>query len=99
VGHPAVESLTYWGIADEGSWLGAPSGLVRLDGPPKPAHDALHDLIRGEWWLSSTEMVTDADGRVTVEGFGGEYLVSAAGAGGAVTVRAGDNLAADVVLG
>ena len=24
--HPATESLTYWGLADEGAWLGAPSG-------------------------------------------------------------------------
>ncbi len=100
VAHPAVESLTYWGIADEGSWLGAPSGLVRLDGTPKPSYDALHDLIRGEWWLEPTEMVTDADGRVVVSGFGGEYRVSRAdGASAPVTVRAGRSDAADVTLG
>ncbi|MGD6771339.1 1,4-beta-xylanase, partial [Staphylococcus arlettae] len=27
--HPAVESLTYWGITDAGAWLGAPAGLLR----------------------------------------------------------------------
>ena len=27
VGHPAVESITYWGLTDAGAWLGAPSGL------------------------------------------------------------------------
>jgi GH35 family endo-1,4-beta-xylanase len=104
VAHPAVESLTYWGIADEGAWLNAPSGFVRLDGTPKPSYDALRELIRGEWWLSPTDMVTDDDGRVTIEGFGGEYRVSAAGsagagAGAAITVRAGETNAVDVRLG
>ncbi len=78
VAHPAVESLTYWGFADEGSWLGAPSGFIRLDGTPKPAYDALLGLVKGEWWLAPTEAVTDADGRVAVSGFGGEYRVAAA---------------------
>jgi len=31
VGHPAVASITYWGITDRGAWLGAPIGLVRAD--------------------------------------------------------------------
>jgi len=91
VSHPAVESLTYWGIADEGSWLGAPSGFIRLDGTPKPAYDALRELIKGEWWLAPTEALTDADGRVAVSGFGGQYRVSARGGVDlAVTVRAGE---------
>ncbi len=100
VSHPAVESLTYWGFADEGSWLGAPSGFVRLDGSPKPSYDALMGLVKGEWWLAPTEMVTDADGRVAVEGFGGEYRVSAPGdAGAPVNVRAGHTGVADVTVG
>jgi len=99
VAHPAVESLTYWGLTDEGSWLGAPSGVVRLDGTPKPAYDALRELIRGEWWLAPTGMVTDADARVTVEGFGGEYRVTAPdGANATVTVRAGTTGTAEVTL-
>ncbi|PKQ25426.1 MAG: 1,4-beta-xylanase [Actinobacteria bacterium HGW-Actinobacteria-4] len=76
VAHPSVESLTYWGLTDEGSWLGAPAGLVRADGTTKPSYDALRDLIRGEWWVSPTELGTDADGRVTIEGFGGTYRVA-----------------------
>jgi endo-1,4-beta-xylanase len=75
VSHPAVESLTYWGLTDHGAWLGAPSGLIRRDGSRKPAYDALHDLIRGEWWLPETRMTTDADGTLTLRGFAGRYRI------------------------
>jgi GH35 family endo-1,4-beta-xylanase len=78
--HPLVESITYWGISDEGSWLGAPGGLIRLDGTTKPSFDALRQLIKGEWWLSPTELVTDDAGVVTVNGWAGDYSVGARGA-------------------
>jgi GH35 family endo-1,4-beta-xylanase len=76
VGHPAVASITYWGLRDEGAWLGAPAGLIRADGTPKPAYTALCALIKDEWWLRPTELRTDADGRVSVRGFFGDYTVS-----------------------
>ena len=60
VAHPAVEAITYWGLTDDGAWLGAPAGLVRADGTPKPAYDALRGLVKGEWWLPPT---TVGDGR------------------------------------
>jgi endo-1,4-beta-xylanase len=71
--HPAVEAITYWGITDNGAWLGAPVGLVRADGTPKPSYDALHQLIKGEWWLPPTTMRTDAAGQITVTGMPGTY--------------------------
>jgi len=86
-GHPAVEAITYWGLSDEGAWLGAPAGLVRADGTPKPAYDALRRLVKGEWWLAPTRLRTDAAGRVTVTGWAGDYRVGAAG--GVVTVTLG----------
>ncbi|BEL05432.1 endo-1,4-beta-xylanase [Actinoplanes sichuanensis] len=73
VGHPAVQAITYWGITDVGAWLGAPAGLVRPDGTPKPAYDALRDLIKGEWWLPPTTMRTDQTGHLRVRGFPGDY--------------------------
>jgi GH35 family endo-1,4-beta-xylanase len=79
VGHPQVEAITYWGITDAGAWLGAPIGLVRDDGSPKPGYDALHALIKGEWWLPPTTVRTDADGRFELRGFAGDYELSAAG--------------------
>ncbi|WP_147918105.1 endo-1,4-beta-xylanase [Ruania zhangjianzhongii] len=75
VGHPAVAAITYWGLTDRGAWLGAPTGLLRADGSRKPAYDALDGLIRGEWWLPPTTLRTDAQGRVRVTGFHGDYRV------------------------
>jgi endo-1,4-beta-xylanase len=73
VGHPSVQAITYWGITDRGAWLGAPIGLIRADGSPKPSFDALRSLIKGEWWVPETTVRTDADGRVLVRGFVGDY--------------------------
>jgi endo-1,4-beta-xylanase len=74
--HPSVEAITYWDMTD-GRWLNAPSGLVRADGSPKPAYDALLRLVKGEWWLAPTTMSTDGDGRVCVSGFLGDYELTA----------------------
>jgi endo-1,4-beta-xylanase len=89
VAHPAVQSINYWGLSDAGAWLGAPVGLVRADGSRKPSYDALEGLIKGEWWLPPTELRTDADGRVTVRGFLGEYGIAAAGQEASFPLAAG----------
>jgi endo-1,4-beta-xylanase len=80
VGHPAVASATYWGLTDNGSWLGAPAGIVRADGTPKPAYHALRRLIKDKWWLAPTTVMSDDEGRVVVEGFAGDYRVGVDGA-------------------
>jgi GH35 family endo-1,4-beta-xylanase len=77
---PAVEAFTYWGLSDRGMWLNAPGGLLRADGSPKPAYDRLRDLVKGEWWLAPATLRTDAEGRVEVSGFLGDYEVSLPGA-------------------
>ncbi len=82
---PAVAAITYWGITDAGSWLGAPIGLVRADGSPKPSHDALHRLVKDEWWVKPTPLRTDPDGRIRVTGFLGEYEVQLEGGGPTTT--------------
>jgi len=79
VGHPTVQAVTYWGISDDGAWLGAPAGLVRRDGTTKPAFDALRGLVRGEWWLDPTVVTSDDDGRIVLEGFAGAYEIEADG--------------------
>jgi endo-1,4-beta-xylanase len=77
VGHPSVEVINYWGLTDDGSWLGAPVGLLRADGSRKPSYDALRGMIKGEWWLAPTTMRTDGEGRLSVSGFRGDYRVAA----------------------
>ena len=75
---PAVEAITWWDLAD-GQWLNAPSGLLRRDGSPKPAYEALHRLVKGDWWLPPTTMRTGEDGTVRFSGFLGDYMVTSGG--------------------
>ncbi len=73
--HPRVEAITWWGLVD-GGWLKAPSGLIRQDYSNKPSYDALAALIKGEWWLKPTPMVTDEAGRLHFTGFLGDYALT-----------------------
>lgn len=45
---PSVKAATYWDFAD-GAWLNAPSGLVRVDGTPKPAYDRLKSIVESRY--------------------------------------------------
>ncbi|VTR77406.1 endo-1,4-beta-xylanase [Cellulomonas hominis] len=87
-GHPAVQSATYWGLSDAGAWLGAPCGLVRADGTPKPAYDALRALVRDEWWLAPTTVRTDESGRFALDAFRGDYRVTTPAGAAALTLAA-----------
>lgn len=87
-GHPAVAAITWWGLPD-GGWLNAPSGFVHRDGTPKPSFDALRSLIRGEWWLETTDLVTDDDGLVSFRGTAGEYEVRIDGKATTIDVAVG----------
>ncbi|MBG0566398.1 endo-1,4-beta-xylanase [Actinoplanes aureus] len=84
--HPSVQAITYWGLTDDGAWLGAPCGLVRADGTPKPGYDALRRLVKEEWWLPPTTLRTDDAGRVAVRGFLGDYQLSCAGRTASLTI-------------
>lgn len=97
-GHPAVQASTYWGLTDDGAWLGAPGGFVRADGTPKPAYDALRRLVKEEWWTPETAVRTDAEGRFALEGFLGEYAVTSADGAASLTLAA-DGAAVEAGLG
>ena len=82
---PAVQAVTWWGLPD-GGWLNAPSGLIRADGTPKPAFEALRGLVKESWWLGPTRFITDEGGRLDFTGFLGEYACSAGGAPVTITL-------------
>ena len=96
--HPRVESVTYWGLRDGDMWLGAPAGLLRADGSRKPAYDALHGLVRDDWWVAPHTAVPNADGTIPVTGWAGTYVIEAGSASAEVTVVAGESAAVDVTL-
>ena len=75
--HPQVEAFTNWDFRD-GAWLGAPAGLVRLDGSHKPSYDAMMQRIWQDWCTRET-LMTDENGEVTVEGFRGDYRITVDG--------------------
>ena len=87
--HPSVHAVTYWGLTDDGAWLGAPAGLVRKDGTTKPAYDALLAHVKGQWWLPPTTIRTDDDGQFTLDAFLGDYTVTARGSSAEVALAAG----------
>ena len=72
--HPSIEAITTWDFND-GCWLKAPSGLVRIDGTEKPAYHVLRKLIH-EDWETHEKLVTDENGCITVNGFKGCYQIS-----------------------
>ena len=71
--HPQVEAFTNWDFCD-GAWLGAPAGLVRLDGSHKPSYDALKQRIWQDWCTNVT-LMTDENGECMLDGFRGEYML------------------------
>ncbi|OGV65047.1 MAG: hypothetical protein A2283_20515 [Lentisphaerae bacterium RIFOXYA12_FULL_48_11] len=74
--HPSVEAITWWDFSDLRAWRKAPAGLLRSDMSPKPAYDALLQLIKKDWWTGPLKLKTDKDGRVFFRGFLGKYHVN-----------------------
>ena len=72
--HPAVEAVTWWDFSDNGSWQGAPAGLVRADMAPKPLYHRLVELF-GKRWATRARVTTDASGNATARCFFGEHEV------------------------
>ncbi|MDS2172301.1 endo-1,4-beta-xylanase [Nesterenkonia sp. CL21] len=97
--HPSVESITYWGLPDRGMWLGAPGGLLRPDGSPKPAYHRLKRLVTEDWRTPEATLRTDDDGRLQFEGFLGRHELTVGGATALLDVDAPGEVTAEVVVG
>jgi GH35 family endo-1,4-beta-xylanase len=74
--HPSAIGIVLWNYTDRRSWMGAPVGLLRKDGTPKPSFDRLDALINREW-RTRGEFATDAGGRVVLPAaFAGSYRIT-----------------------
>lgn len=72
--HPAVVAITWWDLSDARSWQKG-GGLLREDLSPKPAYQAIKQLIRQKW-STNVSGTTDADGRFAFRGFYGTYAIT-----------------------
>ncbi|MGE9290090.1 MAG: endo-1,4-beta-xylanase [Puniceicoccales bacterium] len=77
--HPSVHAITWWNVPDGGAVFGEDelfSGLLDKDLNPKPAYEALHDLIHNQW-RTKVRTTTHPDGTCLMEGFYGDYTLKA----------------------
>ncbi len=79
--HPAVKAITWWDFADRYAWQGAPAGLINEDLQPKPAYNALLELVKNQWW-TRLQVTTDAEGCAAFRGFLGDYIATVTTADG-----------------
>jgi len=90
---PNMETVTYWNLADGYAWSedNVPGnmssgenvyygGLLRFDGTPKPAYDAIRGLF-GKEWRTNEELTADSDGHARLRGFFGEYELTVTAGG------------------
>lgn len=72
--HSKVEAITLWAMWDGRTWL-KQGGIIREDWTPKPAYQALDDLINNKW-KTRFESRSDTNGEVRFRGFHGDYRVT-----------------------
>jgi len=53
--------------------------LIRKDGSRKQAYEELLKLVKGEWWISPTKLMTDQSGQLNFAGFLGDYRLNCDG--------------------
>ncbi|MCR4788125.1 MAG: endo-1,4-beta-xylanase [Lachnospiraceae bacterium] len=93
--HPLVEAITTWDYRD-GAWLNAPSGYIRKDNSLKPSYRMLKKLVKEEWWTDMT-VITDAEGRATVEAYKGDYILSAGDTEAVVRIKDAEDLVVNML--
>ncbi len=92
--HPAVGAILLWGFWAKAHWLGRPAALADEAWTPLPAAHRLAGLL--DEWTTEVSVQTDAEGRVTLEGWAGDYHLGTAGLSG--SFRLGSTAQATVAL-
>jgi GH35 family endo-1,4-beta-xylanase len=74
--HSNTIGIVLWNYSDRRAWLGAPVGLLRKDGTPKPSYGRLDALIN-RVWRTRGEFTTDASGKLVIpNAYEGTYRIS-----------------------
>lgn len=102
--HPAMEGIVWWNVVDgyafapEGTGGGENvfyGGLLRHDMSKKPVWHVLDELINREWHTREIRK-TDGQGRASIRGFYGDYLIKVSRGGRTVekeiTLSSRDNI-------
>ncbi len=71
-GHPAVVSISYWGLSDRRIWIEG-GGLIDEAYRPKTVFEMLRKLIKGEWMTKPFMGQTNENGEIDFCGFHGKY--------------------------
>ncbi|MDO8952411.1 MAG: endo-1,4-beta-xylanase, partial [Draconibacterium sp.] len=80
--HEAVKSFLFWGFWANSHWL--PEGaLFNSDWTIRPHGEAYKDLVFSQWWTKKTDSITNAQGKISFDGFLGTYKY---------TIKSGDNV-------
>ncbi len=77
--HPAVNGITWWNIVDATAAPGEDktnAGMFRRDFSEKLSANALHDLIKKDWWTIINQN-SGKNSDMKVQGFYGDYQVTA----------------------
>ncbi len=70
--HPSVKSLMVWGFWANRHWK-PESAFYEGDWSIRPHGEVWNDLIKNQWWTPATDLVSDANGDMSIEGFLGDY--------------------------
>ena len=58
-----------------GSWLNAPSGLIRRNFSKKPAYEKLKDVIYREWGFQKQDIISDTRGNLKIHSSEGQCKI------------------------
>ncbi len=73
--HPNVEAIIFWSLSDRDEWQYTTSGLIDINDNPKPAYDALNELVNKKW---HTHEIAELNGKgsATLSGYYGVYTAT-----------------------